>query len=85
MSTCKEITRIIASGELDSSSVGAKFRVRMHVLLCRHCRRYARQLRAIAAAARAHWSRDPDDDDVEALQERIVADLLDERDTPQGK
>lgn len=52
MLSCNEMMRLGASGELEEASWGTRFRVTMHLAMCRHCRRYARQLRMIADAAR---------------------------------
>ena len=52
MLTCKEISRTIASDELASAGWRRRFAVRLHLLMCRHCRRYSRQIEAIGTAAR---------------------------------
>ena len=51
---CKEVSRLVASDELRTSGVVTRLRVRMHLLICRHCRRYVEQLRIIGTAARAN-------------------------------
>lgn len=50
MTTCKEVTRTIASDEL--ANLGARHRLaaRLHLFRCRHCRRYEAQIRAIGGA-----------------------------------
>ena len=55
MLNCKEVTRLIASDELADAVWLNRALVRLHLLMCRHCRRYAAQLRAIGAAARDRW------------------------------
>ena len=52
---CEEIARIVASGELAGSTLQRRLALRVHLLMCRHCRRYVGQLRAIDAAARQRW------------------------------
>ena len=49
---CKEVSRIVASDELDGLGALKRIRVRFHLLICRGCRRYAEQIRIIGAAAR---------------------------------
>lgn len=49
---CKEVSRIVASDELESLGMVKRLRTRFHLLICRQCRRYAEQLRIIGAAAR---------------------------------
>ncbi len=52
MLNCKDVTRKIASDEFREAGWGERFAIRLHLFLCRHCRRYAAQLRVIGAAAR---------------------------------
>ncbi len=75
MLSCKEVARIVASGALDEYTGGRRFAVRLHLLMCRHCRRYARQLRAIAAAARGLWREESEDPStLERLKRTTVQD-----------
>ena len=52
MPSCREVTRAITAGELEKAPFRQRLGLRLHVMLCRHCRRYARQIRAIGMAAR---------------------------------
>ncbi len=52
MTSCKDVTRKIASDEFREAGWRGRLAVRLHLFLCRHCRRYAAQLRVIGAAAR---------------------------------
>ena len=51
MLTCKEVARLVTQDELGASR-WQRIEVRMHLLMCRFCRRYRRQLRAIGEVAR---------------------------------
>ena len=73
MMNCREVTGLVASDELADASWGRRLVVRMHLLMCRHCRRYARQLHAIGAYARRHWG--PQAEDPETLR-RLESRLL---------
>ena len=53
MPTCQQVAREIASDELATASWRRRSAVRIHLLLCRHCRRYARQMRAIGSAVQS--------------------------------
>ena len=55
MLNCKEVSRLIASDELADAVWANRALVRLHLLMCRHCRGYAAQLRDIGAAARDRW------------------------------
>lgn len=81
MPSCREVTRAIADGSLEEASVLRRFGVRMHLLLCRHCWRYARQIRAIGRAAREVLGRPSGED--ESL-ERLRKTLLDGLESPDG-
>ena len=52
MPKCKEVSRSIAADELSAAGWKQRLSTNLHLLMCRHCRRYARQLRAIGDAAR---------------------------------
>ena len=49
---CREVSRIVSSGELEQLGFVKKLRIRFHLLICRECRRYAEQIRVIGAVAR---------------------------------
>ncbi len=51
MLSCKEVARLIASDELVDLGWLERILVRLHLMRCHHCRRYAAQLRAISTAA----------------------------------
>lgn len=53
--SCREVSRRVAAGLLEDGSAGERLLLRLHFLLCSHCRRFARELRALGAAARA-WA-----------------------------
>ncbi len=82
MQNCKEVARLIASDELADAGWSDRALVRLHLLMCRHCRGYAAQIRAIGAAAR-----DRSDSDVvdgaafEKLQSSILERCLDTSDS----
>ena len=73
MLSCKEVARAVASGALDDAW-SRRLALRLHLLMCRHCRRYARQLRAIAVAARSLWRESEDPSTLERLKRTIVHD-----------
>jgi anti-sigma factor ChrR (cupin superfamily) len=51
MLSCKEVATSISSGRLERSGWWHRLEVRLHLLMCRYCRRYAAQIRAVNAAA----------------------------------
>lgn len=72
MPTCKQIANDIASDALSTASWNRRASVRLHLLLCRHCRRYARQMRAIGSAVRTVFGHHEDDADARERLEKII-------------
>ncbi len=73
MLTCKEVADLIASEALVSTGLPKRALVRLHLLMCRDCRGYAAQLRAIGLAGRDRWKASPSDaPTLERLQRAIV-------------
>jgi anti-sigma factor RsiW len=78
MLTCKQVTRAIASDELAVASWRHRVVVRFHLIRCRHCRRYAAQLRAIGSATRDIFQPPHDEDEtLRRLEQGLEGDLPD--------
>ncbi|HVS16142.1 MAG TPA: hypothetical protein VMV46_19665 [Thermoanaerobaculia bacterium] len=58
--SCREVARAISADELEAATPVRRLYIRLHLTLCRHCRRYARQLEVIADAARELMAGRPD-------------------------
>ena len=71
MPTCKELSRILASGALEEAGLGRRLAARLHLFMCRHCGRYLRQLRELGEAARRGW-RPPPPEDLGRLERAIL-------------
>jgi anti-sigma factor RsiW len=52
MYRCSEVVRLISSDEYLAAGLLKKLQIRLHLAMCENCSRYARQLRALAAAVR---------------------------------
>ncbi len=50
MLTCKDVAKAVAQDELDTGPWRRRLALRCHLLMCRHYRRYAAQIRAIGTA-----------------------------------
>jgi predicted anti-sigma-YlaC factor YlaD len=75
MLKCKEVARILASDELDGAGWKKRLSVGTHLLMCRHCRHYAEQLRALGAAARDLLRRQSTDSEaLKRLENSILKD-----------
>ena len=58
MMKCKELTRLVASDGLAEATWSKRMAVRFHLLMCRHCRLYTVQLKALGRAARSLFKRE---------------------------
>ena len=73
MPNCRELTRMLACDELVEAGWSQRLEGRVHLLMCRHCRRYAAQLGALGAWARRSWGAKAEDAErLEQLQGRIL-------------
>ena len=73
MLTCKEVSRAIASDQLATTGWRERLSLRLHLLMCRHCRRYSRQMHEIGAAARRIMGTElPDRESRERLRGSIL-------------
>lgn len=52
MYRCSEVVRLISSDEYLSAGLLKKLGIRLHLAMCKHCKKYARQLRVLAAGLR---------------------------------
>jgi predicted anti-sigma-YlaC factor YlaD len=70
MPSCKEVTAAVASDDLPRRPWRERLAIRLHLLMCRHCRRYVEQLAAIASAVRALYREKPPSTD--SLEKSIL-------------
>jgi hypothetical protein len=68
MLRCKEVTTMVASGDFEEAGLWLRMKIRLHLMMCRHCTRYAAQMRAIGSSMRERFHTP----DVEDLQNRIL-------------
>jgi len=59
MLTCKEVARLVAQDELGASGWD-RVGMRLHLLMCRFCRRYRAQLRTIGEVCREQLASAPE-------------------------
>lgn len=72
--TCREVSRCLAEGALETSPWHRRLLVRLHLSMCAHCSRFARQLRLLGRAWRERFSAPPPER-LEALKRRLQARL----------
>ncbi len=72
--TCHDAATLMASGTIDTASRTTRLRLRLHLLMCRYCRRFFRQMGAIGHAA--HRVSGRHHDEPRASFERDLVDRL---------
>lgn len=72
MPSCREVTRLLASGEVDTAPAVRRTLTRLHLLMCDDCRRYSRELRALGRTAREALRSPLDPDRLVALERAIM-------------
>ncbi len=83
MRTCREVSRAIASGSLDEAGWRERLSIRLHLLICRHCRSFAAQIRRLGELARDLTARRQEDPEtLRRLEERILKGLRGDRSDP---
>lgn len=73
--SCKEMSERVSSGEFEGASFLMRFLVRVHLSMCGHCERYARQIKHISQAVREKAERSVDLDRLAVLKKRIIGRL----------
>lgn len=70
MLNCKQVATL-ASDYLDkNTNTGLNWKIRMHLMMCSHCRRFYRQLKITKIVTRSVLS-ESSDDNVDELLQRI--------------
>ena len=69
---CKQVTAMVARDDLADAGPWLRMKIRLHLMMCRHCARYAKQIRAIGVKARERFHPSEERSDVEDLQQRIL-------------
>jgi len=78
MMTCKEVSTLVSMEQVQEAPAARRLAVRLHLMMCRHCRAFRRQLRAIGRAARliaGDFEREP----TSAFERRILDRLVTNR------
>lgn len=69
---CKETSHLVASGEIEQEGVWLRFLVRLHLMMCNHCSRYAKELKTIANLFRQKTKQQISPEQSEHLTQRIL-------------
>ena len=81
MPNCKQVSRAVAADAFETANWRRRLAIRLHLLMCGHCRRFSRQIRALGVAARRPSGEEPTDTDaLDRLRESILGPLQDSSD-----
>ncbi len=58
MQNCRDVAYLIASDGLEHSGRATRLMTRLHLLFCKHCRRYAREIAMIGRISREIFNAD---------------------------
>jgi anti-sigma factor ChrR (cupin superfamily) len=72
MLKCRDVGQQIGTDGIQHSGLMKRLAVRLHLMMCRHCRAYARQIRAIGKAARDINASSADPTTVARMKRRIT-------------
>lgn len=75
MLSCKEVTTLHATDGVHTAPLVKKLGYRVHLLMCRHCSRYVREMTRIGAAVRALYAEAAAPGSTEALLDRVLKSL----------
>lgn len=73
--SCREVSRCLAEGTLESAPWHRRLLVRLHLSMCAHCSRFARQLELLGRAWRKRYAVPLSPERLEALKRRLLARL----------
>lgn len=73
MLDCRTVSHHVASNAIDELPIRTRIQLRLHLMMCVHCRRYERQMRALAKGLRRRMRGDAVGDAAQRdLVDRIV-------------
>lgn len=80
MLSCKEIAHTVSTEDVTPVGWRQRLSVRLHLMMCRHCRRYSEQMQALGDAARSVFQQPPEDPSSPESPENLAklqSDILD--------
>ncbi len=81
MLSCKELVKIVSSDE--HLSPRYKLEIRLHLLMCHHCRKYTKQLEILKAGFKTLLNKktqDADENKLKEIEDRIIEKISNHKD-----
>lgn len=70
--SCRDVSRIVSTDGMEHAAKNQRLMVHLHLLMCRYCRRYWKQIRTIGEAARQQFgTRSEDEEVVDRIRRKI--------------
>lgn len=73
MYSCHDVHEIVTRGTSEELGAWNRIRLQMHLLMCHHCARYARQIGALGDSLRRLFGAEPDPERCRRLEEAVMA------------
>ena len=83
MPTCRDVSRTVSSGEIDTASLFERLGCWFHFLMCPRCREYRDQIDGIGEIVRDEAA-EPDSDRLAEIEAEILSKLLGEGPPAEG-
>lgn len=74
MLKCREVSRIVATGEIEELPWMKRIEMRLHLMMCNHCREYLAQIFALGRGVRRIFGLEEDAETLARLERKILAD-----------
>ncbi len=72
MLKCRDLTKLIASGEIEDLGFMKRMEINFHLFMCKHCRQYMGQIRSIGQGAKKMAAEaEPDQEQLQRLEKDI--------------
>ena len=72
MLKCRDLSRLVASGEIEDFGFMKRMEIKLHLFMCKHCRNYLAQIRSIGQGAKdAAAETEPDQEQLQRLEKNI--------------
>lgn len=75
MMKCKEVATLLDMEQVAEASLWTRIGVRLHLMMCQHCRRFARQIKQLQAGAQSMRSAIDSEASDGRLEEKIARTL----------
>ncbi len=78
MLKCRDLTKLIASGEIEDLGFMKRMEIQFHLFMCKHCRQYMGQIRLIGKGAKKMAAEtEPDQEQLQRLEKDICNRICD--------